>query len=151
MHMRAFAAVILTAAVPAFAVGAGGNGAAASETPLVDRQAQALKYVRCLRDHGIDARMDSDGGIAIRIHGPKPSAPGADKKMLGPPPAMRRAEEACKEYSPKQGGTPEQRRADLQRALAQALTFARCMRNHGINFPDPQASADGGIMQAGPA
>jgi hypothetical protein len=71
--------------------------------------------------------------------------------MLGPPPEMRRAEAACKKYSPKQGGTPEQRAAAQQKALADALTFARCMRSKGIAWPDPKASGDGGMIQAGPS
>jgi hypothetical protein len=158
MQTRTLAAALLSAAVPAFAAAGCGGGAAASDTPLVDRQAAALKYVRCLKDHGINAEVTADGGIGVRF-GAKPGR-GSDKppagtdpgkKMLGPPPEMRRAEAACKKYSPKQGGTPQQRAAAQQKALADALTFARCMRAHGIHWPDPQASGDGGLVQAGPS
>jgi hypothetical protein len=155
MQTRTLAAALLSAAVLAFAAaGCGGNGAAASDTPLVDRQAAAIKYVRCLREHGINAEVTADGGIGVRFGagGSKPPAgttPG--KKLLGPPPEMRRAEAACKKYRPKDGGTPEQRAAKQQQALTEALAFARCMRSKGIAWPDPKASGDGGLIQAGPS
>ena len=158
MQTRTLAAALLSAAAPAFAAAGCGGSAAAGGTPLEDQQAKMLKYVRCLQAHGINAKMEPDGGISIQFGrrpgqgGPPPQgSSGPSKKMLGPPPEMRRAQAACKKYEPKQGGTPEQRRADQQRALADALTFARCMRAHGIHWPDPQASGDGGIVQAGPS
>jgi hypothetical protein len=153
MQTRTLAAALLFAAVPAFAAAGCGGNAAAGGAPLADRQAAALKYVRCLREHGINASVDSNGGISVRIgvKGTAPTGSSPGKKLLGPPPAMRRAQEACKKYSPQEGGTPQERAAEQQKALADALMFARCMRAHGISWPDPQASADGGIIQQGPS
>ena len=60
-------------------------------------------------------------------------------------PALRSAERACKVYLPPAGGPPPQVAAQQRR---QALTFARCMRAHGVpSFPDPTFS---GGPQAGP-
>jgi hypothetical protein len=39
---------------------------------------------------------------------------------------------------------------DLSNDLPQALAWARCMRQHGVNLPDPQLSGDGGIIQRFP-
>src|SRR5262245_15433574 len=154
MYTRTLAAALVSAAVPAIlAAGCGGSGAAANDTPVIDRQAAALKYVRCLRAHGIDAEITTDGGIGVKFgvnapQGGDGTSPG--KRMLGPPPAMRRAEAACKKYAPKEGGTPEQRARVQQKALESALKFARCMRDHGISWPDPKATGNG-IIQEGPS
>jgi hypothetical protein len=41
------------------------------------------------------------------------------------------------------------KRAKLQES---ALNYARCMRGHGVNMPDPKLSGNGGLtFQAGPA
>jgi hypothetical protein len=37
--------------------------------------------------------------------------------------------------------------ADAQQAM---LDFAQCMREHGIDMPDPQFDENGGILQKGP-
>ncbi len=60
-------------------------------------------------------------------------------------PAVRSAERACRAYLPPAGGPPSSVRAQQ---LRQELTFARCMRSHGVpSFPDPSSSG----AQAGPA
>lgn len=148
MQTRTLAAALLSAAVPALAAaGCGGAGAAADGT-TVDRQAAALKYVRCLRAHGVKADVDANGGIGVRVGAPGSSG-GSEKKTLSPPPEMRKADEACKKYREQSMGTPEERAKMQQQALESALKFARCMRAHGISWPDPKTSGDG-LIQAGP-
>jgi hypothetical protein len=65
-------------------------------------------------------------------------------------PAFQEAQEAC---GPLMEGTirdidPEQQ-AEMQ---ARALAFAECMREHGVEMPDPQFDENGGIgiMIGGP-
>ena len=98
----------------------------------------ALKFARCMREHGIempDPKTDEDGGIQIGGPGVGP----------GSPEKLERAQEACQEHlkairPPK---LSEQERAKLRE---DSLAHARCMREHGLDFPDPQFSEDGGAM-----
>jgi hypothetical protein len=48
------------------------------------------------------------------------------------------------------GGPREPSKAEQAQFLDQALKFARCMRAHGIDMPDPQAQG-GGIRIGGPS
>ena len=63
---------------------------------------------------------------------------------------MKAAQSACQKYMQIGGGETldPAERAKLQEA---ALNFARCMRAHGVDMPDPQLSGKGGLtFQAGP-
>jgi hypothetical protein len=92
----------------------------------------ALAYARCMRQHGInlpDPKVDANGHIAQQLpSGVDPDAP-----------KFKAANQACKQYLPDGGEPPK---ADPQQQQ-QMLAFARCMREHGINIPDPKP--DGGI------
>jgi len=53
------------------------------------------------------------------------------------------AQTSCQALWPYQGPTPAQQRQEL----AGALTFARCMRAHGVpNWPDPRTDPDSGLV-----
>jgi hypothetical protein len=96
-----------------------------------DKLAAELNWARCMRQHGINISDPTpDGGIDEQL----PTG------MRKDDPKFKAAEQACNQVLPDGGGqgdppTGQQR----QRALA----FARCMRQHGINMPDPQITADG--------
>jgi hypothetical protein len=91
----------------------------------------ALAFVRCMRQHGINMPDPKpDGRIDLRI--------GDDRDG----PRVRAAQQACRKSLP--GGQARKPTAqDQQQALAQGLAFARCMRQHGINLPDPEITAKG--------
>jgi hypothetical protein len=58
------------------------------------------------------------------------------KSFAGP--VLQSAEKTCREYLPGAAGPAP---APTAAQLKQALTFARCMRAHGVpNFPDPDAA-----------
>jgi hypothetical protein len=91
-----------------------------------DFKQRALAYARCLRQHGIDMpdpTFDAQGRMAMQM----PSGVGPDD------PKFKAAEQACKQYAPV--GEPEKPDPQLQQ---QMLAYARCMRQHGINIPDPK-------------
>jgi hypothetical protein len=101
----------------------------------------ALAYAECMREEGVedfpDPEVSSDGGVMIG---------GAD---IGDDPDVAAAEEACGELLDA-GGTfdapdPE-RQAELEE---QVLAFAECMREQGIDFPDPEVDGGRVQMQAG--
>jgi hypothetical protein len=104
-----------------------------------DPKQAALNFSKCMREHGIDMpdpKFNGNGGISITVHagapGPKPDDP-----------KFKAAEQACQKFMPN-GGQPKQLNPQQ---LQQALKFARCMRQHGIDVPDP--GADGGIQVRG--
>jgi hypothetical protein len=110
---------------------AGGRSSSATGS----KKASALAYSKCMRAHGVADFPDpnSKGQLTINNTG------GPGSSDLDPNNAQfQAAHEACKSLGPR--GTPGQqlgRRAD-------ALKFAKCMRDHGIpDFPDPNNS--GGI------
>jgi hypothetical protein len=98
---------------------------------------QALVFTRCMRQNGYDI--------------PDPQMEGNNVGLLLPnyegqrAPKFQAAWQACRRYAPN-GGQPRPPSAE-DRQLA--LAFAKCMRQHGINLPDPQITAEG-IDQQGP-
>jgi hypothetical protein len=112
----------------------GGDQATPTTSPAGggDVKQRALAYARCMRQQGIDMpdpKFDAQGRMAQQL----PPGVGPDD------PKFKAADQACKQYGPG-GGEPEKPDPQEQQQL---LAFARCMRQHGINMPDPKP--DGGI------
>jgi hypothetical protein len=59
---------------------------------------------------------------------------------------MNRAQEACQKILESVRG-PEPSAEEQQKFKELALKFARCMREQGIDFPDPQFQSGGGVTQ----
>jgi hypothetical protein len=97
------------------------------------KKASALAYSKCMRAHGVTDFPDPDSKGQLTIN--KTGGPGSSD--LDPNNAQfQAAQEACKSLAPRPHTPAQQasRRAD-------ALKFAKCMRDHGItDFPDPNAS-----------
>jgi hypothetical protein len=101
-----------------------------------DPRQKALAYARCMRQHGIDMpdpKFDAPGHMTQGL----PAGVGPDD------PKFKAADQACKQYSPN-AGAPEKLDPQTQQQL---LAFARCMRQHGIDIPDPKPG--GGIDMRG--
>lgn len=117
--------------------------ASASPSTTADRAEQGRKFAQCMRDNGIDMPdPDPDGGGGFK------ALPGEtiDKAKL------TKAMEACKEFSPIKD------RKDLNpQQIEQLRAFAACMRENGVNMPDPDPNgglssmADSGIKRDQPA
>lgn len=93
-----------------------------------------VKFARCLREHGIEASTPtgSQGGIALKITG------------SGSRQVFEAAQNACKRFRPPPPHFTPAEQAAHQEA---ALKFAKCMRSHGIDVPDPTSS--GGQVKIG--
>jgi hypothetical protein len=104
-----------------------------------DRQA-ALAFARCMRQHGIDMPDPKFNGNGIsQEFSARRGGKGPDD------PTFKAAQQACQQYLPN-GGQPTKPNPQEQQ---QMLQFARCMRQHGIDMPDPKPG--GGIeMKGGP-
>lgn len=99
-----------------------------------DPEASLLAFARCMRENGIDMPDPGPEGD-MAIGGEVGQGNGTDPRS----PAFQAAEEACSDLLEDAMGQierpgPEQQ-AEMQEQL---LAFARCMRDHGIDFPDPQ-------------
>jgi hypothetical protein len=95
----------------------------------------ALKFAKCMRDHGIDMpdpqRTGSDG-IKQTING-KP----------GSRAAMEAAQKACQKYM-QIGGGKAPSAAEQAKVKDSMLAYAKCMRQNGVDMPDPKFSNGGG-------
>ena len=114
----------------------GGAATATSTTSAgADDRQKALNWARCMRQHGInqpDPTFDAQGHL---VPPQLPAASGANKRKF------KAAEQACKQSEPSGGPPPSPPSAQERQ---QALAFARCMRQHGINnMPDPEITATG--------
>jgi hypothetical protein len=136
-------AAALAVGVALAAAGCGGSspkttstnsaGGQSSENPVT----QAYRYAACMRDHGMsnfpDPHVSISGGstqISMMVgDGAKAS------------PQFSAANTACRGILPGPSSASPAAQAQQQRARAQdELSFARCMRDRGINgFPDPNA------------
>jgi hypothetical protein len=116
------------------------GGAAATEQSSPDPQEAMLDFARCMREHGIDMPdPGADGDFTVGGEVVDPRSP-----------EFTAAQEACADLLEEAIGDLErpdpQQRAEIE---ADMLAFARCMREHGIDFPDPQF--DGGMAIIGPS
>ena len=112
----------------------GASPAASAMTP----QDAALAFARCMRENGIDmpdpkVTTATDGGVSIDQQGGTPVS--KDK--------MEAATKVCQHFmaAAAAGGPSGHISAE---DLDKLLQFAKCMREHGIDMPDP--NGDGGIV-----
>jgi len=119
------------------------DGATAT-TAVTDPNEAALQFAKCMREHGVDMPdpvvNDSGdgkvGGVAIQIGGD--GANPIDPKDLDA--ANKECQhflaEAATNFDPPSG-------EELEKMKEQALAFSKCMRDHGVDMPDPQFGDDG--------
>jgi hypothetical protein len=127
---------LATASLALAACGGGGSSAASGDDRARFREA-ALDFAQCMREHGVDMPDPSPGEGGIRLAAP-PS--GTDQA------AFRRAEEACRKHLEKVR-PPELSEEQQREFREQALKHARCMREHGIDMPDPTFGEGGRVEQ----
>jgi len=99
---------------------------------------QALKFAKCMRDHGVDMPdPGSDGAVTGGGNGGAPGSLGGSAPAVNLGTADTAAMDACRKFLPN-GGEPKKLTAAERE---QAVRYAQCMRTHGVDYPDP--SADG--------
>src|SRR6266540_3588276 len=92
-------------------------------------------FTKCMREHGVDIpeptsapKAGGGGGVGIEIQGNGP-----DKEKIDA------ANEACRKLLPN-GGKPPKLDA---KQLDEMRKMAQCMREHGVNMPDPDPNNPG--------
>jgi hypothetical protein len=92
-----------------------------------------LDFARCMREHGVDMPDPQFSGGKVTM---------TQKGKINPDTA-RAAEKACAKYRDSVKA-PEISEAQKEEFKKQALANARCMREHGLDFPDPTFDENGG-------
>jgi hypothetical protein len=119
-------------------------------TPLTDEEiAEAQEaFQDCMEEHGVDIQVagpaadGTGGGMILRAEGGSGEEPPAD---LPSKEEMDEANEACQPLMEKViQNAPKPDPEELERMKEQALQFAQCMRDNGVDMPDPEFSDDGG-------
>jgi hypothetical protein len=144
MHRRRPLVLVSLGLLAAFSMLAAGCGAGSSPhvatvastattaTTTSQNQLSAMvAFSQCMRSHGVpnfpDPQHFAGGNVKLTIHNLAPSQSALD---------------ACGHLLPTNGAsqeTAQQRRTQL----ADELSFARCMRSHGVSrFPDPTAQGE---------
>ena len=95
-----------------------------------------LEYARCMREHGVEMPDPGSSEGQVMIGGD----PGSDEAK-----EFSAADKACAEYREKMK-PPALSEEQQQEFRDAALAHARCMREQGIDFPDPTFSEDGGAL-----
>ena len=106
---------------PSVATAATGS-ARPSASPSLSKAEANRRFAQCMREHGVDMPDPGpDGNLQF-----DPNAGGDRNKAIA-------AASACQQLLPNGGDlknlTPEQ--------LDQGRAFAKCMREHGVDMPDP--------------
>ena len=138
--------ILLAAGLAAGGACAGSDKSADARTNPEDAM---LAFARCMREHGVDMPdPDTSGGRGgVMTFSAAASAGDGDSGATLDPGAdtFQAANEACKDLlgdiGP-QNMSPEQTK-EMQ---DQALAFSRCMRDHGVNMPDPNFDGEGHVM-----
>jgi len=125
----------------------GGASGATSTTVAqteADTQQAMLDFAQCMREHGIDMpdpTFDASGNGKVSIGFAGPAGEMDQSKMDA-------AQTACQSFLDKvRANMPPPDPAKQEEMKQQALAFAQCMRDHGIDMPDPVVNTDskGGV------
>jgi hypothetical protein len=119
-------------------LGGGQTATTEGSSGKADADEALLAYTRCMRENGVDVPDPEPGHGGLRVFREGQRAAAAD-------PDFEEAEEKCREHLESLGPrdmTEEQQ----QKFQADALAFARCMRRHGVDIPDPQFDEGGRAM-----
>jgi hypothetical protein len=101
-----------------------GGTATPSATPSLSLLEQAVRYARCMRQHGVPMPDPVVNGDSIQY--------GNTDKTAADPDTTNRAEQACNQYAPVLSAS------DVTQKTEAARQEAQCMREHGVeDFPDP--------------
>jgi hypothetical protein len=102
-----------------------------SEREQANRDAM-LAYAQCMRDNGVDMPDPAPDERGIRLRAPEGVTPEE----------MEAAEEACRKHldAIEPPEMSEEQEKEVQEA---ALAHAQCMRDHGIDMPDPTFGENG--------
>jgi hypothetical protein len=122
--------------------GEGSSSDGQPTTPVDNPADDALAYSQCMRDNGVEDFPDpqvDEGGLVVVLN--------PDSQDSDSPSALQECEPLLTG-----GGFDAPDEASVAQMQGQMLEFAKCMRDQGIDFPDPVVRADGSsLAEAGTA
>jgi len=135
-------AVVAVAAFTLLAAGCGGGGSpgvanvASSTTSVTTAQNALVAFSRCMRSNGLpsfpDPQRSSGWSLKLTI-----------QQVEAGNPRFPAAQRACSHLLPQGGGGSQDTAQQERTRRADALSFASCMRRHGVTrFPDPTAQGE---------
>lgn len=142
-HPLILTSVVAVTALSLLAAGCGGGGSpgvasvASSSTTAAPTPPPTtnvlLAFSRCMRAHGVSSLPDpqrlAGGNLKLTIVRARPGAPHFQTAMS-----------ACNHLLPNGSSETQQTAQQKRTQLADELSFAHCMRSHGVaRFPDPTA------------
>ena len=135
-------AVALGLALCAATLAACGGGSGTSAEDPAEQEEGRLEFAECMREHGVDM-PDPKPGQAGMVFGTT-KGPGGKSTGVDPEdPATKKALAACEDKLGDLGQkmSPEQE----EEFKEQALAFSQCMREHGVDMPDPEFDGAGKV------
>jgi hypothetical protein len=131
----------------------GAPGESSSPAASVDPEEAMLAFEKCMKEHGIDLQVavttggTGGPGVDVQVGGPGAGTEAQPAPREFDAKALEEADKACRDLLPASGmGDPG---ATIDPLFAdQLLKFAQCMRDHGVDFPDPEITVNGGAVQA---
>jgi hypothetical protein len=103
-----------------------------ADQPVLDEDERRRQFTQCMRDNGVDLPDPEPGAGGKIVVGDRD---GLDKDKV------RAALEACRQFMPNGGERPPPSPEDLEKMRQ----FAQCMRDNGVDMPDPDPNT-GGIL-----
>jgi hypothetical protein len=137
--------IALTLALSTVVIAACGSGASGGGDQASREEAQ-LEFAECMREHGVEM-PDPKPGQEGMLFGTTRGGPSGESKTttgINPEdPATKKALRACESKLPEsaQKLSPQQEEKFKEAALA----FSQCMREHGVDMPDPQFGGKGKV------
>lgn len=126
----------------------GGDAAEPTASPSVDPEDALAEFAECMRENGIedfpDPQVNDDGGI---VFGGPAGGGGEGRPDAEDRERLEAAMGACQDLLPQgegRGSISPEEQAEFQDAL---VNYAQCMRDHGIDMPDPEFADGGGVTQ----
>jgi two-component system, OmpR family, sensor histidine kinase MprB len=142
MKRRDWAVAVGLALCAATLAACGSSGGEGGEASAAEQDEARLEFAECMRSHGVDMPDPQPGQAGVVMGATK--APGGKTTGVDPAdPTTKKALAACEDKLGDLGKemSPEQE----EEFKEQALAFSQCMREHGIDMPDPEFSGDGKV------
>jgi hypothetical protein len=122
----------------------GGGDDGDDEPTAAEREDAMLEFTECMREHGVDMPDPDTGGGGGPVIMRREAGSAADEE------AFEEAQEECGSIMEDAFGDRPQRDPEEEAEMQDnALAYAQCMRDHGIDFPDPDFSEGGMAMRLG--
>ena len=119
--------------------GDGDSSAGGGKDTAEGRKDGALKFAQCMRRNGVDMpdpKTDENGMVVIEGGGPGENAMND--------PDMKKADAACRKFL-QDALPPKLSETEQKEFKDKALAHAECMREQGLDFPDPRVGEGGDV------